>query len=239
MQELGLSPATASNQILQRDRLAELMTFFGLLASSMEKIAREIRNLQRTEIGEVAEPFMTKQVGSSTMPHKRNPYRCEKVCGLARVVRGNTQTALENVVIEHERDLTNSSCERVILPESFLLVEDMLKTSIFVLDNLLVFPEQMKRNLGLTRGLNMSEAVMIELTRRGMNRRDAHALLRKCSSISILEGRPLLSVLSRDAEVTKLIPVEELEKLMDPNQYLGNAQEIVTKVVEELKPLVK
>ncbi len=239
MDELNLSPSSASNQILQRDRYAELMSFFGLLGSSLEKIAREIRNLQRTEIGEVSEPFMTKQVGSSTMPQKRNPYRCEKICGLARVVRGIAHSAMENVVLEHERDLTNSSCERVILPESFLLIEDMLKTSIFVLDNLLVFPERMKRNLGLTRGLNMSEAVMIELALRGMNRQDAHALLKKCSAISIVEVKPLLTVLSRDPEVTKYISSAELEGVMDPSQYLGNAPEIVQKVVTELKPLAR
>jgi len=239
MEELKLSPAPASNQILQRDRLAELITFFGLLASSMEKIAREIRNLQRTEIGEVSEPFMTKQIGSSTMPQKRNPYRCEKICSLAKVIRGNAQAALENVVLEHERDLTNSACERVIIPESFLLIEDMLKTSIFVLGDLIVFPDQMKRNLELTRGLNMSEAIMIELTRKGMNRQDAHALLRKCSAIAIVEVKPLLAVLSRDAEVTKYIPAVELEKLLDPNEYLGDASAIVQKVVRELQPLTK
>ncbi|KUO40875.1 MAG: adenylosuccinate lyase, partial [Candidatus Hadarchaeum yellowstonense] len=146
MQELRLSPPIATNQILQRDRLAELILFFGLLSSTLDKIAREIRNLQRTEIGEVAEPFAVRQVGSSTMPHKRNPIRCEKICGLARIIRGSVHAALENIVLEHERDLTNSSCERVLLPETFLLMDEMLATAIFVLSKLNVFPEQMKKN---------------------------------------------------------------------------------------------
>jgi len=239
MQELKLSPASASSQILQRDRLAELLSFFGLLGSTLDKIAREIRNLQRTEIGEVAEPFAVRQVGSSTMPQKRNPIRCEKICGLARVLRGNVQVALENVVLEHERDLTNSACERVILPESFLLIDEMLNTSVFVLSKLLVFPEQMRRNLEATKGLNMAEAVMIELTLRGMNRQDAHAILRKCSAASIEKGEHLINVLASERVVTKYITKEELEKLMDPQKYLGSATAIVEKVVRELEPIAK
>lgn len=239
MQELKLSPAAVSSQILQRDRLAELISFFGLLGSTLDKIAREIRNLQRTEIGEVAEPFAVRQVGSSTMPQKRNPIRCEKVCGLARVLRGIVQAALENVALEHERDLTNSACERVILPESFLLIDEMLNTSVFVLSKLFVFPEQMKRNLELTKGLNMAEAIMIELTCRGMNRQDAHALLRKCSAASIEKDEPLINILAGERGVVKYITKEKLEKLMDPQKYLGSATAIVEKVVRELEPLAK
>ncbi|MDI6884521.1 MAG: adenylosuccinate lyase, partial [Hadesarchaea archaeon] len=239
MQELELPAATASNQILQRDRFAELVSFFGLLGSTLDKIAREIRNLQRTEIGELAEPFAARQIGSSTMPQKRNPIRCEKICGLARVLRANSQAALENVVLEHERDLTNSSCERVLLPESFLLIDEMLKTSIFVLDNLLVFPDQMKRNLELTRGLNMAEAVMIELTRRGLSRQEAHAVLRRCSAASLQKDVPLAAVLSKERKVTKYITVKELEKFMDPRRYLGSAAATVTRVGRELRPLAK
>ncbi len=239
MYGLGLSPATASNQVLQRDRFAELITYFGLLASTLDKIAREIRNLQRTEIGEVAEPFAARQVGSSTMPQKRNPIRCEKICGLARILRANSQAALENVVLEHERDLTNSSCERVLLPESFLLVDEMLRTSIYVLDNLLVYPDQMKRNLELTRGLNMAEAVMMELTRRGLSRQEAHAILRRCSAISLRKGVPLVVALSKEHMVMKYIPAKDLEKFMDPRRYLGSAAATVARVVRELRPLAK
>ncbi len=239
MRELKLPAATASNQILQRDRFAELVSFFGLLGSTLDKIAREIRNLQRTEIGELAEAFAARQIGSSTMPHKRNPIRCEKICGLARVLRANVQAGLENIVIEHERDLTNSSCERVLLPECFLLADEMLKTSLYVLDNLLVFPKQMKRNLELTRGLNMAEAVMIELTRRGMNRQEAHALLRRCSSTSVRNNVPLAAVLCRERRVTRYIPEREIEKLVDPRKYLGSATATVERVVKELRPLAR
>ncbi|MBC7098964.1 adenylosuccinate lyase [Candidatus Bipolaricaulota bacterium] len=235
MQELRLTPATATNQILQRDRLAELILFFGLVASTLDKMAREIRNLQRTEIGEVAEPFAVQQVGSSTMPHKRNPIRCEKICGLARILRSHVQAAMENVVLEHERDLTNSSCERVLLPESFLLIDEMLNTAIFVLSKLNVFPEQMKKNLEMTKGLNMAEAVMIELTRRGMNRQEAHAVLRRCSALAIANDQPLIEILARELSITKFIPKEELGELLDYRRYLGRATAIVDKVVKELE----
>ncbi|MFH1821836.1 MAG: adenylosuccinate lyase, partial [Methanobacteriota archaeon] len=176
---------------------------------------------------------------SSTMPQKRNPIRCEKICGLARVLRGNVQSALENVVLEHERDLTNSSYERVVLPESFLIIDEMLNISIFVLSKLIFFPEQMKRNLEMTKGLNMAEAIMIELTRKGMNRQDAHAVMRKCSAMSIKNGEPLINALVGEKDVTKYIMKEELQKLLDPSGYLGGAAAIVGKVVKELEPLAK
>ena len=237
MQELKLSGASASNQILQRDRFAELISIFGLLASTLDKIAREIRNLQRTEIAELEEPFGGRQIGSSTMPHKRNPIRCEKICGLARVLRADVQAALENVIIEHERDLTNSSCERVLLPECFLLTDEILKTSLEVLKGVVVHPEQMKHNLQLTRGINMAEAVMIELTKRGMSRQVAHKVLRECSSTAYRKGISLEEILRRDRRVLKYIPEKELKPLLDPKGYLGSTVEIVERVIKELRPL--
>lgn len=237
MKDLGLFSATASNQIVQRDRFAELISFLGLLASTLDKIAREIRNLQRTEIGELEEPFGAAQVGSSTMPHKRNPIKCEKICGLARVLRANVCAALENVVLEHERDLSNSSCERVLLPECFLLTDEVLKTAYEVLSGLVVHPEQMERNLQLTRGLNMAEAVMIELTKRGMGRQTAHAVLRECSLTAVHKNLPLATVLRQDARVLKFIPEEEIESLLDPKKYLGSAAVVVELVIERLRPL--
>lgn len=237
MKELGLASARASNQILQRDRLAELISFIALVASTLDKMAREIRNLQRTEIGELEELFGEYQVGSSTMPHKRNPIRCEKICGLAKVLRANVHAALENIVIEHERDLTNSSCERVILPECFLLIDEILKTAIAVMGGLVVHPDKMRSNLGMTKGLNMAEAVMIELTKRGMSRQDAHALLRKSSLKALEGGVSLLDVLIKNEEVSKYLTAKELEALLNPEKYLGSAAEIVERVVKELQPL--
>jgi adenylosuccinate lyase len=237
MNELKLSGAMTSNQILQRDRFAELVSFLGLLASTLEKFAREVRNLQRTEIAELEEPFGGHQIGSSTMPQKRNPVRCEMVCGLARVLRADTHAALENVVIEHERDLTNSSCERVILPECFLLTDEILKTSIKVLSGIVVHPDQMKRNLQLSKGMNMAEAVMIELTRRGMNRQVAHKVLRECTSTALAKEIPLPEVLRRDRRVVKYLPEKDLRPLFDPNKYLGSAVETVEAVVKRLRPL--
>jgi len=237
MRGLGLGGTIASNQIVQRDRLAELISSFGLLASTLDKIAREIRNLQRTEIGELEEPFAARQIGSSTMPHKRNPIRCEKVCGLARVLRANVQAGFENVVLEHERDLTNSACERVLLPECFLLLDEMMKTMCRVLEGLIVHPKQMRRNLELTRGLNMAEAVMIELTKRGMSRQLAHSVLRECSLATVRADKPFLEVLKRDKRVIRYIPEQELSGLLKPEKYLGSAAAVVERVVKELRPL--
>jgi adenylosuccinate lyase len=237
MKDLKLSSALASNQILQRDRFAELVSFLGLLASTIDKIANEVRNLQRTEIGEVEEPFGARQVGSSTMPQKRNPIRCEKICGLARILRANVQAALENITIEHERDLTNSSCERVLLPECFLLTDEILRTARNVLEGLVVRPERMERNLQLTRGLNMAEAVMIELTKRGMNRQVAHSVLRNCSMTAIRKNLSLKEALFQEPRVKKYLSEKDIDALTNPKRYLGSAVATVERVVRELKPI--
>jgi adenylosuccinate lyase len=239
MDSLGVSASEASSQVLQRDRFAELIAFFGLLAGTFDKVAKEIRNLQRTELGEVAEPFAERQVGSSTMPHKRNPIRCERICGLARILRSQVPAALENIALEHERDLTNSSCERVLLSQSFLLLDEILKTTGHVLSGLRVFPKQMARNLELTRGLNMAEAVMIELTRRGMGRQEAHELLRRCSAKAISENQTLLDILRNEPDVRSLLSERELGDLFDYSAYLGSAPEIVDRVVKRLSPLAR
>jgi adenylosuccinate lyase len=237
MRELGLGTPDASSQILQRDRFAELICYLSLLAASFEKFAREIRNLQRTEIGELAEPFTEEQIGSSTMPHKRNPITCERICGLARVLRSQAPAALENVVLEHERDLTNSSCERVLLPQGFMLADEILRATASVLRNLRVFPQTMAGNLGLTRGLNMAEAVMIELARRGMSRQEAHRLLRECSSRAVAENLPFLEVLKSEPRVIRYLKPKELEQLLSPSGYLGATSSIVERVIERLSPL--
>jgi len=237
MQKLGLTGATASNQILQRDRFAELVLFLGLLASTIDKIANEVRNLQRTEIGELEEPFGARQIGSSTMPHKRNPIRCEKICGLARVIRGDVQAALENVVIEHERDLTNSSCERVLLPQCFLLIDEILGTACDVLNGLVAYPERMEHNLQLTRGLNMAEAVMIELTKRGMSRQIAHAVVRERSMAALRKNLSLKEALLREPKVKKYLSEKDIDALTNPKRYLGSATATVERVLKELRPL--
>lgn len=237
MEKLNLEPVDISTQIVQRDRYGELINYLGLLGSTLAKVGREIRNLQRTEISEVSEPFGEEQVGSSTMPHKRNPIQSERVCGLARILRANVQAALENIVLEHERDLTNSSPERVLFPECFLLVDEMLTDIANILDNLTVRAKRMEKNLELTQGLNMAEAVMIELTRHGMDRQKAHKALRECSDYAIRENITLSAALQQNNDVLENIPKEELDELLDPEEYLGSADSIVKRVVRDLKKL--
>ncbi|HQC13284.1 MAG TPA: adenylosuccinate lyase, partial [Methanoregulaceae archaeon] len=181
MEYLGLSPVDVSNQVISRDRYAEYFMFLANLATTLDKIGIEIRSLQRTEIGEVEEAFGEKQVGSSTMPHKRNPIKSEQVCGLARIVRAAVIPALENNTLWDERDLTNSSPERILFPEATILADHILRLMTDVLENLYLNREQIRRNLDLLHGINMAESVMIELTKRGMGRQSAHELIRTSS----------------------------------------------------------
>ncbi|MEM3030373.1 MAG: adenylosuccinate lyase [Candidatus Micrarchaeia archaeon] len=227
MRELGLHAAEATNQVIQRDRHAEALFILALIAATMEKIAKEIRNLQRSEIAEVAEPFGRRQVGSSTMPQKRNPHRSERICGLARVVRANVLAALENIPLEHERDLTNSASERLVFSESFIITDYMLKEATAILGGLEFFPENIKRNLEGSKGLILAERVMIALAEKGMPRGRAHALLREASIKAKSEGRHLKEVLAENAEVTRLLTARELEELFDYSTYVGKAKEIV------------
>jgi len=214
---------------------AELIFSLTLIASTLEKIAKEIRNLQRSEIAEVAEPFKTKQVGSSTMPHKRNPHKSERICGLARVVKSFVIPALDDNLLEHERDLTNSSTERIIFPESFILVDYMLKQMSSILTGLNFYPEKIKENLNLTRGLVMSEHLMIGLVERGMGRQEAHELLRQAAGKSLEQKKNLKEVLMEDGKVLKYMTEKELDWYLDPQNYLGNAKEQVEKVLEKLR----
>lgn len=229
MEDLGLKPALITNQIIQRDVYGELMSILALIASTLDKIALEIRNLQRTEILEISEPFGKKQVGSSTMPHKRNPIRCEKVSGLARVIYSNVIPALLNNPLWHERDLTNSSVERVILPETFILLDEMLKSMKKVLSGLEFFPENIKRNLYLTKNLIMAEPLMLKLTEKGMGRQEAHELVRQLAMKAFEEGRDLLEVV-KESEAMKYLSEEDLESLR-PENYIGLAPQIVDNVI--------
>jgi adenylosuccinate lyase len=224
MQRLGISAADISTQIVQRDRHAELVCALATLGSSLDNFATEIRELQRPEISELFEPFEAgKQVGSSTMSHKRNPELCERICGLARIVRGLTVPALENVVTWHERDLTQSSAERFILPETCILVDYMLFLITNIVANLRVDEERMLKNIGLTQGRAMSEAVMIALAKKGMNRQEAHELLRKLTIKSEVEKRHFKEVLFEDKNVREKLDEKEITAALKPRDYLGTA----------------
>lgn len=235
MKELGLESVLISTQIIQRDRYAEVIYDMALIATTLEKIAKEIRNLQRTEIAEVFEPFKEKQVGSSTMPHKRNPHKSERICGLARVVRSNVIPALENIPLEHERDLTDSSAERIIFPETFILVDYMLKEMIDILSGLEFNYDNIKKNLDKTKGLIMTENLMLGLVKKGIGRQDAHELLRQASMKVIKENKSLKEVLLKNKVIKKKFTEKELDWYLDPKNYLGTAIEQVENVIKKLR----
>ena len=226
MKRLGIRAAEISTQIVQRDRYAELVCLLALIASSLENFATEIRELQRPEIGELFESFEAKkQVGSSTMPHKRNPETCERVCGLARIVRSLVVPALENVVTWHERDLTQSSAERFIFPETCILVDYLLYSMINIVANLRVDKQRMLQNMELTQGRAMSEAVMMALTRKGVDRQEAHELLRQLTVKSEHEKRHFREVLLADKFVRSKLSEREIDAALNPKNYLGTAIE--------------
>ena len=233
MQRLGLKPVDISTQIIQRDRYAEVACLFALFASTLENFATEIRELQRPEIGELFEPFeVERQVGSSTMPHKRNPETCERICGLARIVRSLVSPALENVITWHERDLTQSSAERFIFPEACILVDYMLFLMTNIIVNLRVDEKRMLKNMELTQGRAMSEAVMIELTKKGMSRQEAHELLRRLALKSEAEERHFREILLEDKIVSSKLSAKEIDAALNPANYLGTALEQVNRVVK-------
>ncbi len=224
MKRLGIQAAEISSQIVQRDRYAEFICNLAILASSLDNFATEIRELARPEIAELFESFEAeKQVGSSTMPHKRNPETCERICGLARLVRGLTVPALEDVITWHERDLTQSSVERFLLPEACILTDYMLALMSSVLAGLRVDEQRMLQNLGLTQGRFMSEAVMIALAHKGVSRQEAHELLRRLTIVSEVEKKPFREVLLADKFVHGKLSCEEIDTAMDPKNYLGTA----------------
>lgn len=224
MKQLGLAPAEISTQIVQRDRYAELVCIYAIVASSLENFATEIRELQRPEIAELAEAFeASKQVGSSTMPHKQNPETCERVCGLARIVRSLTMPALEDMVTWHERDLTQSSTERFIFPESNILLDYMLSLMCNIVANLRVDKERMIQNLSLTGGRAMSESVMMALVKKGVNRQEAHELLRQLTIKSASEKRAFKQVLLENELVGIKLTEKEIDSALDPKNYLGTA----------------
>jgi adenylosuccinate lyase len=235
MTDLKLGVEEAATQIVGRDRYIELLSLLANIASSMEKFATEIRNLQRSEIGEVSEAFdVKKQVGSSTMPQKKNPIICEQICGLARVIRSFIIPAYENAIQWHERDLCNSSSERFILPHSLIMTDWVVFQMNKVFKSLQVYPERMRENLENSKGLPMAEAVMTKLVEKGIGRGDAHELMRTCSLKAISENKQLLSMLLENPKVTKLLKKKELEDVMNPRNYLGVSDKIVDQVVKKL-----
>lgn len=240
MKELGLEIEEAATQIVCRDRYAELSSFLALLATGCERYATEVRNLQRTEIGEVMEAFDDKkQVGSSTMAQKRNPMVSENLCGLARIVRGFVQAAYEDMVLWHERDLSNSSAERFIIPHMFALTDDILIKTCQVFSGLKVDKQRMIKNLESSKGMVMSEAVMLALVERGIGRQDAHELVRRASLAAERQGKDLRDVLLKCKDVAKVMGAKDLDRVMVYSNYIGSAPEMVDRVVAKAKKIKK
>ena len=236
MEKLGIKPAEISTQIVQRDRYAEIVCLLAMIASTLDSFATEIRQLQRPEIGELSEPFeVKKQVGSSTMPHKRNPITCERVCGLAKIVRSLVFPALENIKTWHERDLTQSSAERFIIPEACILVDYMLFLMSSIVANLRVDEQRMRENIELTQGRVMSEAVMIALTKKGVSRQEAHELLRKLAMKSEMENKHFKKILLEDKFIREKLSEKEIDELLNPRNYLGTALKQIELLIEKTK----
>jgi adenylosuccinate lyase len=217
---LKLTPAPVSSQVLQRDRHAQFVTTLALISSSLEKFATEIRGLQKTETHEVEEPFAAGQTGSSSMPHKRNPELCERVCGLARLTRGYALTSMENITLWHERDISHSSTERIILPDSCLALDYALSIFTPIMKGLQVFPKQMKRNIELTKGLIFSQRVLLALIEKGLSRQNAYELVQRNAMKAWKGNKKFLTLLKADPEVTASLTPEELEPLFDYQYYL-------------------
>jgi adenylosuccinate lyase len=226
-QNLGLEPDTASTQIISRDRHAEFVQVLALVAASIERFAVEIRNLQRTDVLEVEEFFSKGQKGSSAMPHKRNPIRSERLTGMARVIRGNAIAALENVALWHERDISHSSVERMILPDSCTLLHFMLVETTDLVKNLLVYPENMKRNINLYGGVVFSQRVMLTLVEKGMLREDAYALVQSCAHTAWNQpDGDFHALIANDPKVKAQLSDAEIESCFDPQQHLKNLDRI-------------
>ncbi len=233
LKKLGLEPAPVSTQVLQRDRHAQVLACLAILASTLEKIALEIRHLQRTEVLEVEEGFAKGQKGSSAMPHKRNPVRCERITGLARLVRGYLAAALENNALWHERDISHSSVERVAIPDAFMAVDFALSEMIDIIKNLAVHQERMKENIYLTKGLVFSQRVLLKLVEKGLSRDKAYRLVQRNAARVWEEGVDFQKTLMEDEEVSSLLRPEELEQLFDLGYYMRHIDHIFRRVLKE------
>jgi adenylosuccinate lyase len=229
-QRLGLEPAPVSSQVIQRDRHAELMSTLAITAASLEKFALEIRGLQKTEIGEVEEPFAKGQKGSSAMPHKRNPIGSEQIVGLARLLRGNAMAALENIALWHERDISHSSVERVILPDSFIALDHMLRRFTRIVRGMVVYPERMLENLGRSRGVVFSGTVLLELAKRGVSREQAYEWVQRNAMRAFREKRDFKDLLLADPDVMKVLTPAEVETAFSLEDQLRNVNGIIDRV---------
>jgi adenylosuccinate lyase len=227
---LGLEPAPVASQVIQRDRHAELLAALAITGASLEKFALEIRGLQKTEIGEVEEPFAKGQKGSSAMPHKRNPIGCEQIVGLARLLRGNCHAALENVALWHERDISHSSVERVILPDSFIALDHMLRRFTRIVRGMVVYPDRMRDNLNRSRGVVFSGTVLLELARRGVSREQSYEWVQRNAMRSFAEQREFKSLLLADSDVTEVLPPADIERAFDLTEQLKHVDQIFDRV---------
>ncbi|MBS3818659.1 adenylosuccinate lyase [bacterium] len=233
LNKLGLQAANVSTQILQRDRHAEVISALALLTSSLDKFATEIRHLQRTEVLELQEPFTSGQKGSSSMPHKKNPVRSERISGLARVIRSNLHVSLENIPLWHERDISHSSSERIIFPDTFILTDFLLFEIKDILTHWRVYPERMKKNLEWTQGLIFSQRILLALTQKGLSRDQAYQMVQKNSFKAQKENTHLKKILESDKEITQILSSEEIEQCFDFKSYLKNIDFIFNKVLSD------
>jgi adenylosuccinate lyase len=229
-EKLGLEPAKVSSQILQRDRHAHFISTLALIGSSLDKFATEIRNLQRTDILEVEEAFAKGQKGSSAMPHKRNPITCEQIAGLARVLRSNSLAAMENVALWHERDMTHSSVERIIIPDSCILLDHMLRKFTTVVGNLQVYPANMEKNLRKTYGITNSQRVLLALVDKGMSRQDAYKIVQTNAFAAWDQGLDFCEVIQKSPEISGLLSIDEINNLFDYQYHLKHIDDIFTRL---------
>src|SRR5687768_4005798 len=230
--KLGLKAAEVSTQVIQRDRYAEYLCALGIVASSAEKIALQVRHLQRTEVREAQEKFKTGQKGSSSMPHKRNPILSERICGMARTIRANTIVGLENVALWHERDISHSSAERIVLPDSSATLDYILAKTTSLLDTLIVYPENMLKNLNITGGLVFSGQLMLALTQKGISREDAYAYTQRNAMKVWDEGGDYQPLVTEDADISSHLTAEEIVRVFDLKHYLRNVEKVFARVFD-------
>ena len=232
--KLGLEPAPVASQVIQRDRHAELLSALAITAASLEKFALEVRGLQKTEIGEVEEPFAKGQKGSSAMPHKRNPIGCEQVVGLARLVRGNCVAAFENIALWHERDISHSSVERVIIPDSFIALDHMLRRFTRIARGMVVYPDRMLENLNRSRGVVFSGTVLLELAKKGISREQAYEWVQRNAMRSFSEQRDFKGLLEADADITRVLTKDEIDRAFDLNEQFQHVDHIFERVFQSV-----